>query len=70
MDCMALFPWIGWLRHHGIFKGIDGRNTPRKSKHYFIYSLKIFYIKKELGFFCGFKMLSRKKTENGRFISR
>ena len=19
MDCMALFPWIGWLRHHGIF---------------------------------------------------
>ena len=22
MDCMALFPWIGWLRHHGIFRRI------------------------------------------------
>ena len=35
MDSVALFSWIGWLRHHGILK--NGKISQEQAEKYFKY---------------------------------
>ena len=42
MDSVALFSWIGWLRHHGIFNVIHNSLTQKKKDTITVFLLRYY----------------------------
>ena len=46
MDSVALFSWIGWLRHHGIFKKVQNKHVQFQHEWLYIFGKEISLMKR------------------------